>query len=111
MKKAPTASVGEAVKARPKQFSVMNKLKKRALKVVAENLSKEEEAGMKEAFDMMDSGKKGKINVEELRAGLHKLGHQISDVDVHVLMEAVRISSSICYGVSSINVDVQIFVF
>ncbi|XP_047980288.1 calcium-dependent protein kinase 8-like [Salvia hispanica] len=91
MKKAPTASVGEAVKARPKQFSVMNKLKKRALKVVAENLSKEEEAGMKEAFDMMDSGKKGKINVEELRAGLHKLGHQISDVDVHVLMEAADV--------------------
>lgn len=31
--KAPNASVGETVKARPKQFSVMNKLKKRALKV------------------------------------------------------------------------------
>lgn len=61
----------------------------------------EEESGMKEAFDMMDSRKIGKINVEELRVGLHKLGHQISDVDVHILMEAVRISS-ICYGVSSV---------
>ncbi|KAL1542720.1 Calcium-dependent protein kinase 8 [Salvia divinorum] len=90
-KTAPNVSVVETVKARPKQFSVMNKLKKRALKVVAENLSVEEEAGMKEAFDMMDSGKIGKINVEELRTGLHKLGHQISDVDVHVLMEAADV--------------------
>lgn len=33
-KKAPNVSLGETVKARLKQFSVMNKLKKRALRVV-----------------------------------------------------------------------------
>ena len=32
-KKAPNVSLGETVKARLKQFSVMNKLKKRALRV------------------------------------------------------------------------------
>lgn len=33
-KKAPNVSLGETVKARLKQFSVMNKLKKRALRVL-----------------------------------------------------------------------------
>lgn len=32
--KAPNVSLGETVKARLKQFSVMNKLKKRALRVI-----------------------------------------------------------------------------
>lgn len=61
------------------------------LQVVADHLSVEEVAGIKEAFDMMDTGKKGKVNVEELKFGLQKLGHQISDPDVQILMEAVRI--------------------
>ncbi|KAF7819018.1 calcium-dependent protein kinase 32 [Senna tora] len=87
-KKAPNVSLGETVKARLKQFSVMNKLKKRALRVIAEHLSVEEVAGIKEGFQLMDTGNKGKINIDELRVGLHKLGHQISDADVQILMEA-----------------------
>ncbi|GAV57294.1 Pkinase domain-containing protein/EF_hand_5 domain-containing protein [Cephalotus follicularis] len=87
-KKAPNVSLGETVKARLKQFSVMNKLKKRALRVIAEHLSVEEAAGIKEAFQLMDTSKRGKINIEELRAGLHKLGNQIADADVQILMEA-----------------------
>ncbi|KAL2239923.1 UNVERIFIED_CONTAM: Calcium-dependent protein kinase 8 [Sesamum indicum] len=90
-KKAPNVSLGETVKARLKQFSVMNKLKKRALRVVADHLSVEEVAGIKEAFDMMDSGKKGKVNLEEFRIGLHKLGHQIPDADIQILMEAADV--------------------
>ncbi|KAF5785868.1 putative protein kinase CAMK-CDPK family [Helianthus annuus] len=87
-KKAPNVSLGETVKARLKQFSVMNKLKKRALRVIAEHLSAEEVAGIKEGFDLMDTNKQGKINIAELKAGLHKLGHQIADADVQILMEA-----------------------
>ncbi|KAE8728374.1 Calcium-dependent protein kinase 30 [Hibiscus syriacus] len=87
-KKAPNVSLGETVKARLKQFSVMNKLKKRALRVIAEHLSVEEAAGIKEAFDVMDTGKRGKINLEELRAGLQKLGQQIPDADLQILVEA-----------------------
>ncbi|KAL3529898.1 hypothetical protein ACH5RR_009220 [Cinchona calisaya] len=90
-KKAPNVPLGETVKARLKQFSVMNKLKKRALKVVAEHLSVEEVAGIKEAFEMMDIGKRGKINIDELRNGLKKLGHQISDADLQILMESADV--------------------
>jgi len=59
--------------------------------VIAAHLSVEEVAGIKEAFDMMDAGKKGKINMEELKGGLHKLGHQIADADLQILMEAVSV--------------------
>ncbi|KAB2037523.1 hypothetical protein E1A91_D03G082800v1 [Gossypium mustelinum] len=87
-KKAPNVSLGETVKARLKQFSVMNKLKKRALKVIAEHLSVEEVAGIKEGFQLMDTANRGKINIDELRVGLHKLGHTIPDADLQILMEA-----------------------
>nr|UXX22584.1 calmodulin-domain protein kinase 20 [Hevea brasiliensis] len=120
-KKAPNVSLGETVKARLKQFSVMNKLKKRALRVVAEHLSVEEVAGLKEAFDMMDTAQRGKINVvaehlsveevaglkeafdmmdtaqrgkinvEELRIGLQKLGQPIPDADLQILMDAADV--------------------
>ncbi|KAG6792835.1 hypothetical protein POTOM_001994 [Populus tomentosa] len=90
-KKAPNVPLGETVKARLKQFSVMNKLKKRALRVIAEHLSVEEVAGIKEAFDSMDTGKKGSINLEELRVGLQKLGQHIADADLQILMEAADV--------------------
>ncbi|KAF7804086.1 calcium-dependent protein kinase 32 [Senna tora] len=86
--KAPNVSLGETVRARLKQFSVMNKLKKRALRVIAEHLSVEEVAGVKERFLMMDTGSRGKINIDELRVGLHKLGHPVPDADLQILMEA-----------------------
>ncbi|CAK8572886.1 unnamed protein product [Lathyrus sativus] len=87
-KKAPNVSLGETVRARLKQFSVMNKLKKRALRVIAEHLSVEEAARLKEGFKLMDTSNTCKINIDELRIGLHKLGHQIPDADVQILMEA-----------------------
>ena len=49
----------------------------------------EEVAGIKDAFDMMDTGKRGKINIEELRAGLHKVGQHIPEADLQILMNAV----------------------
>ncbi|KAH9741335.1 calcium-dependent protein kinase 8 [Citrus sinensis] len=99
-KKAPNVSLGETVKARLKQFSVMNKLKKRALQVVAEFLSVEEVAGLKEAFEMMDTNKRGKINLEELRLGLLKGGQNIPEADLQILMEAADVDGdgSLNYG-------------
>lgn len=59
------------------------------LQVIAEHLSVEEVAGIKEGFQLMDTSNKGKINIDELRVGLHKLGHQVTDNDLQILMEAV----------------------
>ncbi|CAA6653633.1 unnamed protein product [Spirodela intermedia] len=93
-KKAPNVSLGETVRARLKQFSVMNKLKKKALRVVAEQLSVEEVAGIKEMFQMMDVSNNGKITLEELKIGLHKLGQHIPDPDVQILMEAADVDGN-----------------
>ncbi|KAL8140160.1 hypothetical protein V2J09_006181 [Rumex salicifolius] len=90
-KKAPNVSLGETVKARLKQFSVMNKLKKKALRVIAEHLSVEEVAGIKDAFDSMDTQKRGRINLEELKAGLTKLGQHVSEADLQILMDAADV--------------------
>lgn len=49
----------------------------------------EEVAGIKEGFRLMDTGNRGKINIDELKVGLHKLGHQIPDSDLQILMDAV----------------------
>ncbi|KAM1100631.1 hypothetical protein FF1_007058 [Malus domestica] len=90
-KKAPNVPLGETVRARLKQFSVMNKLKKRALGVIADHLSVEEVAGIKEAFQMMDAGNKGKVTIEELRSGIQQLGQNIPDPDLQILMEAADV--------------------
>ncbi|MBA0552227.1 hypothetical protein Golob_023057 [Gossypium lobatum] len=77
-----------AVLTRMKQFSAMNKLKKVALKVIAENLSEEEIIGLKEMFKSMDTDNSGTISFEELKTGLPKLGTKLSESEVRQLMEA-----------------------
>ncbi|CAL9050310.1 unnamed protein product [Musa banksii] len=98
--KAPNVNLGETVRSRLQQFSVMNKLKKKALRVVAEHLSVEEVADIKNMFEKMDVNKKGQITLEELKCGLHKLGHHIPDADVIILMEAADAdgNGSLDYG-------------
>ncbi|GJS25760.1 calcium-dependent protein kinase 7-like protein [Tanacetum coccineum] len=49
--------------------------------VIAESLSDEEVAGIRQGFDLMDTKKQGTINITELKAGLQKLGHQIPNSD------------------------------
>ncbi|KAG0492702.1 hypothetical protein HPP92_006100 [Vanilla planifolia] len=90
-KKAPNINLGETVRARLQQFSVMNKFKKKALRVVAEHLSMEEVADIKDMFDNMDLNKNGRITLEELKIGLYKLGHHIPDADVQILMDAADV--------------------
>ncbi|KAF2534884.1 hypothetical protein F2Q70_00032455, partial [Brassica cretica] len=50
-----------AVVSRLKKFSAMNKLKKMALRVIAERLSEEEIGGLKELFKMIDTDNSGTI--------------------------------------------------
>lgn len=88
IKKAPNVPLGESVRARLLQFSGMNKLKKKALQVIAQHLSMEEVAGLKDGFKIMDTTNRGKINIDELRVGVAKLGHQVPDFDLHILMDS-----------------------
>ncbi|TVU50255.1 hypothetical protein EJB05_01621 [Eragrostis curvula] len=97
---APDKPLDSAVLPRLKQFSEMNKLKKMALRVIAENLLDEEIAGLKELFKMMDTDNRGQINFEELKAGLRRVGANMKEPEIHQLMQAADIDNSgtIDYG-------------
>uniref|UniRef100_A0A803LWC4 non-specific serine/threonine protein kinase n=1 Tax=Chenopodium quinoa TaxID=63459 RepID=A0A803LWC4_CHEQI len=91
---APDKPIDIAVLTRMKQFRAMNKLKKVALRVIAENLSEEEIMGLKEMFRSMDTDNSGTITYEELKAGLPKLGTKLSESEVRQLMEAADIDGN-----------------
>ncbi|KAK1270884.1 Calcium-dependent protein kinase 32 [Acorus gramineus] len=91
---APDTPLGENVRARLKQFSAMNKFKKKALRVVAEHLPVEEVAGIKKMFHMMDTDKNGNLTLEELKEGLQIIGEPVPDRDVQMLMEAADIDGN-----------------
>ncbi|GJN15343.1 hypothetical protein PR202_gb02245 [Eleusine coracana subsp. coracana] len=91
---APDKPLDIAVIGRMKQFRAMNKLKKVALKVVAENLSEEEIVGLKEMFKSLDADNSGTITLEELRTGLPKLGTKVTESEIRQLMEAADVDGN-----------------
>ncbi|KAK1258512.1 hypothetical protein QJS04_geneDACA011483 [Acorus gramineus] len=97
---APDRPLDSAVLSRLKQFSAMNKLKKMALRVIAESLSEEEIGGLKELFKMIDTDNSGTITFEELKEGLRRVGSELMESEIKSLMDAADIdnSGSIDYG-------------
>nr|TKS16086.1 calcium-dependent protein kinase [Populus alba] len=91
-KKAPNVPLGDIVRTRLKQFSMMNRFKKRALRVsismlIAEHLSVEEVEVIRDMFALMDTDNDGKVTYEELRTGLRKVGSQLAEPEIKMLME------------------------
>ncbi|KAJ6827650.1 calcium-dependent protein kinase 2-like [Iris pallida] len=86
--------IDSAVLSRMKQFRAMNKLKKLALKVIAENLSEDEIKGLKQMFTNMDTDNSGSITYEELKTGLTRLGSKLSETEVKQLMEAADVDGN-----------------
>ncbi|XP_074567790.1 calcium-dependent protein kinase 15-like [Curcuma longa] len=94
---APDKPLDLTVLNRMKQFWAMNKLKKVALKVIAESLSEDEIIGLKEIFKSIDTDNSGTITFEELKSGLPKLGNlgiKISEPEVRQLMEAADVDGN-----------------
>lgn len=58
--------------------------------MIAERLSEEEIAGLKQTFKMIDADGSGSITFEELKIGLKKLGSGLMENEIRVLMEAVH---------------------
>ncbi|XAR73076.1 Non-specific serine/threonine protein kinase [Bertholletia excelsa] len=96
----PDEALDPAVLSRMKQFSAMNKLKKLALRVIAESLSEEEIAGLRGMFTAMDTDNSGAITFDELKAGLRGLGSTLEDTEIRDLMDAVDVDNdgTIDYG-------------
>ncbi|XP_027175730.1 calcium-dependent protein kinase 20 [Coffea eugenioides] len=97
---APDKPLDSAVLSRLKQFSAMNKLKKIAIRVIAESLSEEEIAGLKQMFKMIDVDNSGQITLEELKNGLERVGANLRDSEIISLMRAADVDNSgtIDYG-------------
>ncbi|KAG5628627.1 hypothetical protein H5410_000344 [Solanum commersonii] len=97
---APDKPLDSAVLTRLNQFSAMNKLKKIAVRVIAESLSAEEIAGLKEMFKMIDTDNSGNITLEELKNGLERVGADLKDSEITSLMQAADTDNSgtIDYG-------------
>ncbi|GLT52207.1 hypothetical protein SLA2020_255600 [Shorea laevis] len=83
-----------AVLSRLKKFSAMNKLKKMALRVIAERLSEEEIGGLKELFKMIDTDNSGSITFQELKDGLKKVGSELMESEIKSLMDAADIDNN-----------------
>ncbi|KAL3845613.1 hypothetical protein ACJIZ3_003016 [Penstemon smallii] len=97
---APDRPLGSAVLSRLKQFCAMNKLKKMALRVIAERLSEEEIGGLGQLFKMIDTDSSGTITYEELKQGLRRVGSDLMESEIKALMDAADIDNSgtIDYG-------------
>ncbi|KAL7613405.1 calcium-dependent protein kinase 1 [Lactuca sativa] len=97
---APDKPLDSAVLSRMKQFTAMNKLKKMALRVIAESLSEEEIAGLKQMFEMIDTDNSGQITFDELKDGLKRVGANLNESEIYDLMQAADVDNSgtIDYG-------------
>ncbi|KAL8256968.1 hypothetical protein R6Q59_029009 [Mikania micrantha] len=93
-KKASNVPLGNIVRTRLKQFSVMNRFKKKALRVIAEHLSIEEVEVTKEMFTLMDSDGDGKVTLDELKAGLKKIGSHLSEPEIRLLMDVADVDGN-----------------
>ncbi|KAF7811719.1 calcium-dependent protein kinase 11 [Senna tora] len=91
---APDKPLDSAVLSRLKHFSAMNKVKKMALRVIAERLSEEEIGGLKELFKMIDTDNSGTITFEELKEGLRRVGSDLMESEIKSLMDAADIDNS-----------------
>lgn len=71
--------------------------------MIAEHLSVEEAADIKNMFDGMDVNKNGQLTFEEFKAGLRKLGNHMPDSDLRILMDAVSYLQKMLYPSAKIS--------
>ncbi|KAI7729015.1 hypothetical protein M8C21_024560, partial [Ambrosia artemisiifolia] len=59
--------------------------------VIAESLSEEEIAGLKQMFQMIDTDNSGHITFDELKDGLKRVGANLKESEIYDLMQAVSL--------------------
>lgn len=97
LKKGGSASdkvIDNVVATRLKDFSKMNKLKKKALQVIAASLDPAEIEGLKNMFETIDTDKSGTITMDELRKAIGKGQYKLTTEDITRLMEAADVDGN-----------------
>lgn len=61
--------------------------------MIAEHLSVEEVEVIRDMFALMDTDNDGKVTFDELKAGLRKVGSQLAEPEIKLMMDVVSISS------------------
>jgi len=67
------------------------------LQVLAERLSEEEIAGLRQMFKAVDVQNRGVITFGELRQGLRSYGTELEDREISDIMEAVSVISCLSF--------------
>lgn len=62
--------------------------------MIAESLSEEEIAGLREMFKTIDTDNSGYITFEELKNGLRRYGANLNESEIYDLMKSVSIVSN-----------------
>lgn len=78
------------------------------LQVIAEHLSVEEVEIMKDMFTLMDVDKDGKVTYEELKAGLQKVGSQLAEPEIKMLMEVVSFYCHILFVIALLPIIIDL---
>lgn len=78
--------------------------------MIAEHLSVEEVEVIRDMFSLMDTDNDGKVSFEELKAGLKKVGSQLAEPEMKMLMEVVnfyvlKFRLKICFMVPSLPLN------
>lgn len=66
-----------------------------SMQVIAESLSEEEIAGLREMFETIDSDNSGYITFEELKVGLTRYGANLEESEIHRLLRAVSTETTL----------------
>nr|GMC60431.1 calcium-dependent protein kinase 10-like [Ipomoea batatas] len=72
----------------------MNKFKKKALRVIAEHLSVGEVEVIRDMFTLMDTDGNGQVTYDELKAGLRKVGSQLAEPEIKLLMDVADVDGN-----------------
>ena len=91
---ASSAPLDNVVLTRMRGFAGMNKLKKEALKIIAQGLSPEEIAGLRTLFESLDADGSGSITVDELREGLARQGSTVACAEVQALLKQMDVDGT-----------------
>eukprot|EP00188_Purpureofilum_apyrenoidigerum_P002421 Plantae.Rhodophyta-Purpureofilum_apyrenoidigerum.ctg2499.p1 GENE.Plantae.Rhodophyta-Purpureofilum_apyrenoidigerum.ctg2499~~Plantae.Rhodophyta-Purpureofilum_apyrenoidigerum.ctg2499.p1 ORF type:complete len:582 (-),score=168.87 Plantae.Rhodophyta-Purpureofilum_apyrenoidigerum.ctg2499:141-1886(-) len=75
-------------------FNQMNKFKKKALQVMATNMSVTALEEARKAFDEVDVDRSGTITLEEMKDALHKLGKKLGESELTTLWSAFDIDGN-----------------